>query len=119
MPAEHPEIHLRNDGTPWYDPCLKVALYRKDDTLFAILKTGREDIFLKARWYTYGFMNIEVWIPEAFQKMAVGIFGDYDGDPCNDYIARDGRRLPPENCTWRENDQLIQDHMKSCELILK
>ena len=65
-------------------------------------------------------MNIQVWAPEAFQRKTAGILGYYNGDRCNDYADKNGtpRALPQENCTWYENDQLIQKHMKSCELIL-
>ena len=110
--AGMPEITLPNDGTPWFDPCGKAALYRKGSTLYAVLKAREGDISLTAIWRG-AFLNFDIWLPKEFARKTRGILGDFDGNPCNDFIDRSGLRI--QHCNPNSIERTIFNHMLSCE----
>ena len=113
--AGKPEItnQLRPDGSFWYEPCGTAVLYRNGNTLVACFRAAKGTICCKQTWRGRS-INVDVWVPRVYATRTRGILGNFDGDPCNDYIDRSENRLP-DICNPHSSERDIYDRMKSCK----
>ena len=69
-----------------------------------------------AEWYPWrgGFVSYVVWVPREYANTTEGLFGDFDGNYCNEHIDRGGERLP-DICDFYHNEGLIYNHTLACK----
>ena len=61
-----------------------------------------------------GMLTQEVTVPKAYQGITDGLLGNFDGDPANDFVFRNGSRIDGNSV-----DRDVFSFGQSCEFIIK
>ena len=90
---------------PKFDSIGRTVLWNEQGKVIAAFRCG---IILTMRW-DQPWINSDIFVPENLRTKPKGLLGNYNGDPSDDIISRNGTTLRSN----RHAD--IYQHMLSCE----